>query len=178
MEVEFEALMANGTWSLCPQPPNLKIIRNKWVYRLKQKVDGSIDRYKAWLVAKGFDQEDNIDYTENFSPVIKPTTIWVLLALAIQFNWSIHQLDISNAFLHGSLLKEVFMEQPRGFTDPIYTDHVCRLHKALYGLKQAPRAWYTCLRQSLVHLGFIESLVDASLFTFHQSNIPLCPYIC
>ena len=171
MDVEFEALMANGIWSLCPRPPNHKIIRNKWVYRLKQKVDGSIDRYKARLVAKGFDQEDGIDYTETFSLVIKPTTIRVLLALIVQFNWSIHQLDVSNAFLHGSLLEEVFMEQPRRFIDPTYPDHVCCLHKALYGLKQAPRAWYTRLRQSLVHLGFIESMVDVSLFIFHQSNI-------
>jgi transposase InsO family protein len=86
MDIEFEDLMANGTWSLCPRPPNRKIIRNKWVYRLKQKVDGSIDCYKTRLVAKGFNQEDSIDYTETFSLVIKPTTIRVLLALEVQFN--------------------------------------------------------------------------------------------
>ena len=143
MAVEFEALMANGTWSLCPWPPNRKIIQNKWVYRLKQKADGSIDRHKARLVAKGFDQEDGIDYTKTFSPVIKPTTIRVLLAFAVQFSWSIRQLDVSNAFVHGSLLEEVFMEQPRGFIDPTHPNHVCCLHKALYGLKQAPHAWYT-----------------------------------
>lgn len=80
-------------------------------------------------------------------------------------------MDVSNAFLHGSLLEEVYMEQPRGFVDPKLPHHVCRLHKALYGLKQAPCAWFTCLRQSLIHLGFLESLVDASLFTFHHSTI-------
>uniref|UniRef100_A0A2N9EVL6 Integrase catalytic domain-containing protein n=1 Tax=Fagus sylvatica TaxID=28930 RepID=A0A2N9EVL6_FAGSY len=173
MEAEFGALTTNGTWSLCPRPPNRKIIRNKWVFRLKQKADGSIDRYKARLVAKGFDQENGIDYTETFSPVIKPTTIRVILALAVHFNWPIRQLDVSNAFLHGSLTEEVYMEQPRGFVDPHFPNHVCRLHKALYGLKQAPRAWFTRLRQSLVHLGFVESLVDASLFTFHHSSIHL-----
>ena len=102
-------MLANGTWSLCP-PPNRKIIQNKWVFRLKQKVDGSIDRYKARLVAKGFDQEDGVDYTETFTLVIKPTTIRVILTLAVHFNRSIHQLDVSNAFLHGSLLEEVYME--------------------------------------------------------------------
>uniref|UniRef100_A0A2N9I1W1 Integrase catalytic domain-containing protein n=1 Tax=Fagus sylvatica TaxID=28930 RepID=A0A2N9I1W1_FAGSY len=173
MDLEYQALITNGTWTLCPRPPNRKIIRNKWVYRLKQKADGSLDRHKARLVAKGFDQEDGIDYTETFSPVIKPTTIRVLLALAVHYDWSIHQLDVSNAFLHGSLLEEVFMEQPRGFVDALRPNHVCRLHKALYGLKQAPRAWFTRLRQSLVHLGFKESLVDASLFTFHHSDIHL-----
>ena len=143
------------------------------MYRLKQKADGSLNRHKARLVAKGFDQEDGIDYTQTFNPVIKPTTIRVLLALAVHYDWSIHQLDVSNAFLHGSLLEEVFMEQPRGFVDALRPNHVCRLHKALYGLKQAPRAWFTRLRQSLVHLGFQESLVDASLFTFHHSDIHL-----
>uniref|UniRef100_A0A2N9I4W8 Reverse transcriptase Ty1/copia-type domain-containing protein n=1 Tax=Fagus sylvatica TaxID=28930 RepID=A0A2N9I4W8_FAGSY len=123
MAAEFEALMANGTWSLCPRPPNHKIIRNKWVYRLTQKADGSIDHHKAWLVAKGFDQEDDINYTETFSPVIKPTTIRVLLALAVQFSWSIRQLDVSNAFLHGFLLEDAFMEQPRGFIDPTHPNH-------------------------------------------------------
>uniref|UniRef100_A0A2N9EGZ0 Integrase catalytic domain-containing protein n=1 Tax=Fagus sylvatica TaxID=28930 RepID=A0A2N9EGZ0_FAGSY len=139
----------------------------------RMKADGSIDRHKARLVAKGFDQEDGIDYTETFSPVIKPTIIRVLLALAVHFNWSVRQLDVSNAFLHGSLVEEVFMEQPHGFVDPLFLNHVCRLHKALYGLKQAPYAWYTRLRQSLVHLGFTESLVDASLFTFHHNDIHL-----
>lgn len=77
---------------------------------------------------------------------------------------------VSNAFLHGSLTEEVYMEKPRGFFNPIFPNHVCRLHKALYGFKQAPRAWYTQLPQSLVHLGFVKSLVDASLFTFHHSS--------
>ena len=145
MEVEFGALLVNGTWSLCPRPPNRKIIQNKWVFRLKQKADGSIDRQKARLVAKGFDQEDGVDYTKTFSLVIKPTTIRVIFTLAVHFNWFIHQLDVSNAFLHGSLLEEVYMEQPKGFVDPKLPHHVCRLHKALYGLKQAPRAWFTHL---------------------------------
>jgi hypothetical protein len=104
---EFDALIANQTWSLCPRPSTHNIIRNKWVYKIKQKQDGSLERYKARLVAKGFDQESGVDFTETFSPMVKPSTIRVLLALVVQFNWNIHQLDVSNAFLHGHLLEEV-----------------------------------------------------------------------
>jgi len=170
---EFDALIANQTWSLCPRPSNHNIIRNKWVYKIKEKQDGSIDRYKAKLVAKGFDQESGVDFTETFSPMVKPSTIRVLLALAVQFNWNIHQLDVSNTFLHDHLLEEVYMEQPRGFIDPQFPSHVCRLHKSLYGLKQAPRAWFTRLSQTLLELGFVSSSVDNSLFILHRGNVHL-----
>lgn len=138
MTQEFEALLANGTWTLCPRPLDHNITRNKQVYKIKQKPDGSVERFKARLVAKGFEQQSGIDYNETFSPVIKPSTIRVILSLAVQFDWSIRQLDISNAFLHGYLGEEVFMEQPQGFVDKDYPHHVCKLHKSLYGLKQAP----------------------------------------
>jgi hypothetical protein len=102
---------------------------------------------------------------------IKPSTIRVILALAVQFNWSINQLDVSNAFFHGVLLEEVYMEQPHGFIDTRFPDYVCRLHKSLYGLKQAPRAWYTRLYSILLEFGFYSSPVDNSLFMFHKDDI-------
>ncbi|XP_062173574.1 uncharacterized protein LOC133879040 [Alnus glutinosa] len=122
---EFQALVSNGTWTLCPRPLHHNIVRNKWVYKIKQKPDGSVERFKAGLVARGFEQRCGIDYNETFSPVIKPSTIQIILSLAIQFDWSIHQLDISNAFLHGYLGEEVFMEQPQGFVDKAHPDYVC-----------------------------------------------------
>jgi len=171
MSSEFSALLENQTWSLCPRPIDRHVIRNKWVYKLKQKPNGTIDRYKARLVAKGFEQRNGIDYTETFSPVIKPATIRLLLSLALQLDWPLKQLDVSNAFLHGSLTEEVFMEQPPGFVDPQFPNHVCKLHKVLYGLKQAPRAWFHKLIQALLALGFTGSLVDTSLFIYHQRPV-------
>jgi hypothetical protein len=171
MKEEYDALQSNATWVLCPRPPHKNIIRNKWVYKVKQKSDGSIERFKARLVAKGFQQQDRIDYTETFSPVIKSATIRVVIALAVKFNWPIRQLDVSNAFLHGTLEEEVFMEQPQGFVSTQFPQHVCKLHKSLYGLKQAPRAWFHRLLQALINLGFIGSLVDYSLFTYHSTDV-------
>jgi hypothetical protein len=171
MESEFQALLDNATWTLCSRPRGRNVIHNKWVYKLKQKPNGTIDRYKARLVAKGFEQRDGIDYSETFSPVIKPATMRLLLALAVNFQWPIKQLDVSNAFLHGNLLEEVYMEQPQGFVDKRYPDFVCKLNKALYGLKQAPRAWFHRLTQALHNLGFIGSLVDTSLFVLHTSSV-------
>ena len=171
MQAEFTALMNIKTWSLCPKPSYKKVVHNKWVFKIKQKLDGTIDRYKARLVAKGFDQEEGIDFIETFSPVIKPATIRLVLALAVHFIWFIHQLDISNAFLRGFLEEEVFMEQPQGFEDSNFPDHVYKLHKSLYSLKQAPRAWFMRLSQALLDFGFVRSVVDTSLSMLHHNLV-------
>jgi hypothetical protein len=173
MGLEFDALLANSTWTLCLRPCNQNIVRNKWIYKVKRKQDSSIERFKAWLVAKGFDQCSGVDFTETFSPVIKSTTIRVVLAIAVHFNWYIHQLDVLNAFLHDYLTENVFMEQPWGFVDTTHPHHVCKLHKAIYDLKQATRAWFTHLSQALFELGFHSSSVDTSLFIYYHSNVAL-----
>jgi hypothetical protein len=103
--------------------------------------------------------------------MIKPATMRLILALVVQFDWKIMQLDVSNAFLHGIIIEDVFMEQPQGFMDPHHPTFVYKLHKALYGFKQAPRAWFNRLSLSLQQLGFSGSLVDSSLFVFHSTNV-------
>lgn len=135
MNDEFRALMRNKTWVLVPHTSSQKLIDCKWVYKTKFKQDGSILKHKAQLVAKGFQQAPGLDYGETFSPVVKPTTIRVVLSLVVSFGWEIRQLDVNNAFLNGYLQEDVSMKQPEGFENPDKPNHVCKLVKALYGLK-------------------------------------------
>lgn len=117
------------------------------------------------VTKRGYAQTAGLDYTETFSPVVKPTTIRIVLTIAVSKGWLIRQVDVNNAFLNGSLKEIVYMQQPPGFE--IMNDAtpvVCRLHKAIYGLKQAPRAWFDKLRSALRIMGFKESKADASLF--------------
>ena len=107
------------------------------MFKVKENFDGTINKYKARLVAKGFHQVAGFDFNETFSPVVKLTTIKVVLTIALAKNWVVRQLDINNAFLNGDLQEEVFMEQPPRFVDPKQPHLVCKLHKSLYGLKQA-----------------------------------------
>jgi hypothetical protein len=110
----------------------------KWVFKLKRNSDGSISRYKARLVAKGFHQQYGIDFAETFSPVVKPPTVRLILALAVTYNWPLRQLNVQNAFLHGVLKEEVYMMQPTGYVASSFPQHVCKLQKSIYDLKQAP----------------------------------------
>ena len=137
MEEEIQAFRQNHTWTLVPRPSHKNIVGCRWVFKTKLLPNGSIERYKVRLVAKGYTQQADLDFNETFSPIIKPATVRFILSLAATSGWSLRQLDVKNAFLHGILNKEVFMEQPPGYVDPRYPNHVCRLNKALYGLKQA-----------------------------------------
>jgi len=134
-------LVQNHTWDLVPRPPWANIVTGKWIFKNKLQSDCSLERYKACWVLRGFTQRPGVDFDETFSPVVKPATIRTVLSLALTRHWPIHQLDVKNAFLHGTLTETVYSQQPSGFEDPAHSDYVCRLKKSLYGLKQAPRAW-------------------------------------
>ena len=167
MQDEIHALHTQGTWSLVPLPAKRNLVGCKWIFKIKRHSDGSIARHKARLVAKGFSQEPGLDYGDTFSPVVKPATVRLVLALAAHFSWPLRQLDVKNAFLHGILQEEVYMSQPPGFEDVLHPQLVCKLHKSLYGLKQAPRAWNDRFTQFLPSLGFATTYSDSSLFVKH-----------
>nr|KYP66596.1 Retrovirus-related Pol polyprotein from transposon TNT 1-94 [Cajanus cajan] len=159
MHEELNALVKNQTWDLVPLPPHRKPVGSKWIFRLKHNPDGSISKYKARVVARGYTQQHGLDYQETFSPVVKHVTIRVILSIALSKGWSIRQVDINNAFLNGTLQEVVYMKPPEGFhtSNP---NLVCRLKKALYGLKQAPRAWFGKLASTLVSFGFVSAKCD------------------
>uniref|UniRef100_A0A6N2KT27 Reverse transcriptase domain-containing protein n=1 Tax=Salix viminalis TaxID=40686 RepID=A0A6N2KT27_SALVM len=146
MSHELTTLMQNGTWDLVPLPPNCAPVGCKWVIRVKRNADSSINKFKARLVAKGFHQRLGIDFKEIFSPVIKSSTIRVVLSVAVMCGRELHQMDVNNAFVNGT----------SGFKDLSKPKHVCMLNKAIYGLKQAPRAW----EQSFSYGHFIQQLGD------------------
>jgi histone deacetylase 1/2 len=171
MQEEYNALMENKTWTLVPSSTKKILIDCKWVYRIKHRVDGTIDRYKARLVAKGFKRRYDIDYEDTFSLIVKIANIRIVLSIAVSHDWSLRQLNVKNAFLHGVLEEEVYMKQPPGFEHPDAPHHVCRLDKALYGLKQAPRARYSWLSAKLQDFGFLPSKADTSLFLYNKSGV-------
>jgi histone deacetylase 1/2 len=170
MDSEYKALIHNKTWHLVHPPKGKNIIDCRWVYKVKRKSDGTIDRYKARLVAKGYKQRYGIDYEDTFSPVVKAATIRLVLSIAVSRGWSLRQLDVQNAFLHGVLEEEVYMRQPPGYSDKSKPNFVCKLDKAIYGLKQAPRAWYDRLCGKLQGLGFVPSKGDTSLFYYQKGK--------
>ena len=167
MVEELEALCKNKTWVLTPLPNGKKAVSCKWVYTVKQNAEGKIERYKARLVARGYSQTYGIDYDETFAPVAKMNTVRILISCAANFGWSLHQLDVKNAFLHGDLQEEVYMEIPPGFSTSETTGKVCRLKKALYGLKQSPRAWFDKFRRVVCNMGYGQCNGDHTLFYRH-----------
>ncbi|KAL0315451.1 UNVERIFIED_CONTAM: Retrovirus-related Pol polyprotein from transposon TNT 1-94 [Sesamum radiatum] len=171
MKEEMKSLKDNKTWVLVPKPKNTSIVDSKWIFKLKNENDSL--RYKARLVAKGFTQKEGIDYTEIFSPVVKYTTVRIILALTAHFDWELKQMDVKTAFLHGDLDENIYMAQPCGFIDNRNPEHVCLLKKSLYGLKQSPRQWNKKFDNFMKTLMFHKSAYDPCLYFKFVNNAPI-----
>ncbi|RVW36659.1 Retrovirus-related Pol polyprotein from transposon RE1 [Vitis vinifera] len=161
---EIYALEDNHTWKLVDLPQGKKVVGCKWVFAVKVNPDGSVARLKARLVARGYAQTYGVDYSDTFSPVAKLNSVRLFISIAASQQWMIHQLDIKNAFLHGDLEEEVYLEQPPGFVAQGEYRKVCRLKKALYGLKQSPRAWFGKFSKEIQAFGMNKSEKDHSVF--------------
>jgi hypothetical protein len=149
------------------------VIDGKLVYKIKHKADGSVDLYKAHLVAKVFKQRLVINYDDTFSPIVKPATIRLVLSITVSQDWTLHQLNVQNALLHNVLEEDVFLKQRPGFVNPQFPSYHCKLGKVLYGLKQTPQPWYSHLSDKLHSLGFKSSKADISLFLYHKGAVTM-----
>ncbi|KAL6323545.1 hypothetical protein AAG906_039125 [Vitis piasezkii] len=164
MQDEMESLHENHSFELVKLPKRKRALKNRWVYRVKQEEHTSQLSYKARLVVKGFNQKKGIDFDEIFSPVVKMSSIRVVLGLAASLDLEIQQMDVKIAFLHGDLDKEIYMEQPEGFVLKGKEDYVCKLKKSLYGLKQAPRQWYKKFESVMGEQGYRKTTSDHCVF--------------
>lgn len=164
MQNEMAALDLNKTWTLTTLPPGRSAIKSRWVYKLKRNSDGSVDRYRARLVAKGFTQRPGIDFDETYSPVVKHDSLRAVLAIAGAEDLELLQMDVTTAFLHGELEEELYLHQPEGFAVKGRESEVYRLHKSLYGLKQASRTWNQKFDDFLTKFGLTASQADPCVY--------------
>nr|GEY49278.1 retrovirus-related Pol polyprotein from transposon TNT 1-94 [Tanacetum cinerariifolium] len=164
---EFERL---EVWKLVPRPDKVLVITLKWIYKVKLDELGGILKNKARLVARGYRQEEGIDFEESFAPVARLEAIRIFLAYAAYKNVVVYQMDVKTAFLNSNQREEVYVSQSDGFVDPDNPNHVYKLKKALYGLKQAPHAWYDMLSSILISQDFSKGSVDPTLFIRRNGN--------
>ncbi|GJT96754.1 retrovirus-related pol polyprotein from transposon TNT 1-94 [Tanacetum coccineum] len=157
-------LMTVKTLELVPHPDRVMIITLKWIYKVKLDELGGVLKNKAHLVARGYRQEEGIDFKESFAPVARLEAIRIFIASVAYMNMVVFQMDVKTAFLNGILREEVYVIQLDGFVDPENPNHVYKLKKSLYGLKQAPRAWYYMLSSFLLSQKFSNGTVDPTLF--------------
>ncbi|GJS67431.1 putative ribonuclease H-like domain-containing protein [Tanacetum coccineum] len=164
MQEELLQFKRLDVWVLVPPPDNIKPLTLKWLFKNKHDEENTVIRNKTRLVVRGYHQEEGIDFKESFTPVARMEAIRIFLAYAAHKSFTVLQMDVKTAFLHGTLKEDVYVSQPEGFIDADYPSHGYKLKKALYGLKQAPRAWYDELSTFLLHNHFFKGTIDPTLF--------------
>lgn len=177
MDSEFDSLMEHETWELVPRPMSSNVISSRWVFAQKYELMSSgapSVRYKARLVARGFLQIEGADYSETYAPVVKFTSIRMILSAVAVRDLHLHQMDVKTAFLNGDLHETVYMEQPIGYVKEGAEHLVCRLRKAIYGLKQAPRQWHAKIYSFLVHdMGLMPNEADECVYVGELLGSPV-----
>jgi hypothetical protein len=169
IEDEIKSLKEMKTWEVVSKLPDKKSsTKSKWIFKLKQRPDGTIDRFKARLVAQGFTQKEGIDYQETFAPVVRYETIRYLLSYATERNLPVIHMDVETAFLHGDIEEEVYLELPPNFQE---SEKLVKLKKTIYGLKQSPREWNKKITRYLTKSGFKRSDADPCLFVRNNNEI-------
>ncbi|GJS00582.1 retrovirus-related pol polyprotein from transposon TNT 1-94 [Tanacetum coccineum] len=176
---EIDSILQNHTWELVDLPPGCKPLGYKWIFKKKMKADGTIDKYKARLVIKGYRQREGLDYFDTYSPVTRITSIRMVLAIAALRNLEVHQMDVKTAFLNEDLEEEIYMNQPEGFIAPGQESKVCRLVKSLYGLKQAPKQWHQKFDDTILESGFKINECDKCVYVKDTSSgyVIMCLYV-
>ena len=177
MEKEMESLRGNEVWDLVELPKDRTPVGSKWVFKLKTGTDGSIERYKARLVAQGFTQKFGTDYDETFSPVVRIESLRTLIALAVKNGLQLHQADVTTAFLNGQLEEEVYMKQPKGFVQEGQEHLVCKLKRSIYGLKQSSRCWNSTLDSYLKQMGFVQTESDPCIYRNSGGDVLIGVYV-
>lgn len=177
-EDEITAIEKNQTWILVDLPVGVKPIRLKWVFKIKRNPDGSVNKYKARLIAKGYMQKHGIDYDEVFAPVTRIKMIILFIALAAYHGREVHHLDIKTSFLHGDLKEDVYVSQPEDFEVKGSEEKVYKLSNDLYDLKQALRPWNYKLNQILKELKFTRCSKEPSLYKKYEWSPSCCGSVC
>lgn len=173
MKNEISSHDLNQTWTLVDLPHGANVIKTKWAYKIKEEGDST--RYKARLVAKGCSQKYGIDYEETYSPVVRYNSIRFLLALAVQKDLEVFQMDAITAYLQGDLSEDIYMEQPKGFEDK--SGRVCKLNKAIYGLKQSGRVWNQQLDRKLKSYGLVPTKTDSCIYHNGKGTLIVAIYV-
>jgi hypothetical protein len=176
---EMDSRLSNGTWELSELPFGYKPVGCKWVFKKKLRPDGTIEKYKARLIAKGYTQKEGEDFFDTYSPVARMTTIRILLSLAASYGFLIHQMDVKIAFLNGELDEEIYMDQPDGFVVKGEECKVYKLLKSLYDLKQAPKQWHEKFDTTLTSAGFAVNEADRCMYYQHGGgqSVILCLHV-
>ena len=175
IQAELTALVANGTWDVVVPPEGANVVTSRWVFKAKMHIDGSLEKLKARLVARGFSQVWGVDYTDTFAPTFKFDTLRLFLIIVALEDLECHQVDVNNAFTESFLKEKIYMRAPPGVT--LAPGEVLQIRRSLYGLKQAARDWHEKCVAELKKLGFQQMPSDPCLLRHPTRNIVLLVYV-